>query len=160
MSFLSRALVPFASLPTRLGFGRDAQARQSITLISAGACLRGAIEAPGSLLVEGSLQGDARVGGSIEVVKGAEIAGTELHCQELVIAGQVESRVVATGSVTIVSGGWLRGDLTCHSLNIARGAEFHGQVSLSESGTRASVVGAPDRKQALDGSPAGVDAFA
>jgi cytoskeletal protein CcmA (bactofilin family) len=160
MSFFSRALAKFAFLQTRLGFGREAQARQSMTLICAGACLRGAIEAPGSLRVEGNFQGDARALGTIEVVKGAEIAGTELHCQELVIAGLVESRVVATGSVTIVSGGCLRGDLTCHSLSIARGAEFHGQVSLSETGSKASMPGSPYRTQVLDGSPAGVDLFA
>lgn len=139
MAFVSRPLAFLGSLQRRLGLGLEAKARQSLTLVSTGCSLNGIVDTPGSLRVEGRLEGDARVQGSVEVLKGAAIIGTVLHCKDLLIAGLVEAQVVAEGSVTVVSGGCLRGNLTCRALQVANGAELRGQVLLGEDATTLSL---------------------
>lgn len=133
MSIFSRALAVLAPLRRVFSLGQEAQARQSLSLVSSGTQLVGSIETPGSLRIEGHLQGDVRVKGVVEVVKGASVVGSELHCQELIVAGRIESNVFAAASVTVVPGGCLRGDLTCRDLQAARGAEFQGHLTLGES---------------------------
>lgn len=112
--------------------GGSAQARQSVSVISAGSSMTGSIDAPGSLRVEGCLAGDVRVQGTVEVVKGASITGSELRCRDLLVAGMIEAQVFATGSVTIVSGGGIHGDLLCRGLQAPRGAEFQGRLTLGD----------------------------
>lgn len=164
MSLFSRVLAKFAFLPTHGSSGRKAHGLQSLSLICSGCVVRGEIEAEGSLRVEGTFIGDARVFGSLEVVKGGEIVGTELHADDVFIAGRIAARVVATGTVTIVPGGSLHGDLVCGSLSIVRGAVIHGQIKLVDAVPNESIPESYRTQsldaQALDRSTAGVDAFA
>lgn len=141
MSILSRAMAVLASFRRVLSLGQEAQARQSLSLVSTGTQLVGSIETPGSLRIEGHLQGDVRVKGIVEVVKGAAIVGSELHCQELIVAGRVEANVFAAASVTVVPGGCLRGDLTCRDLQAARGAELQGHLTLGEATREPASLG-------------------
>ena len=119
-------------------------------MISVGSSLTGSIDAPGSLRVEGCLNGDVRVQGTVEVLKGGSITGKELRCSDLLVAGTVESRVFATGSVTIVSAGSIQGDLDCQSLQAPRGAQFQGRLTLgdlpADAGIQRHLPAAPELK--------------
>lgn len=131
-SLFSRLLNPFSFRRRQDGGGESPQARQSVSIISVGCSLTGSIDAPGSLRVEGCLTGDVRVQGTVEVVKGGSITGTELRCSDLLVAGTVESRVFSTGSVTIVAAGNIQGDLVCQGLQAPRGAQFQGRLNLGD----------------------------
>ncbi len=147
-SLFARLLNPFSFRRPQDGGAGSPQARQSVSVISAGSSLTGSIDAPGSLRVEGCLVGDVRVQGAVEVVKGASITGTELRCRDLMVAGTVEATVFATGSVTIVSGGGIQGDLVCRGLQAPRGAEFQGRLTLgdlpAEAGIQRHLPAAPE----------------
>lgn len=147
-SLITRALTLFAHRRPQDAVAGGAQARQSVSVISAGSSLTGSIDAPGSLRVEGCLSGDVRVQGTVEVVKGASITGTELRCRDLLVAGRIEARVLASGSVTIVSGGSIRGDVLCRGLQAPRGAELQGNLTLgdpaTEGGIQKHLPAAPD----------------
>ncbi len=147
-SLFARVLILFRLRPPQDGGAGGPQARQSVSVISVGSSLKGSIDAPGSLRVEGRLVGDVRVQGTVEVVKGASITGTELRCRDLLVAGSVEAKVFASGSVTIVSGGGIQGDLVCRGLQAPRGAEFQGRLTLgdlpAEGGIQKHLPAAPE----------------
>lgn len=155
----ARALPSLAVLRRLRDRGAAGQARQAVSLVSAGTCLTGSIDAVGSLRVEGRLEGDVRVQGAVEVVKGASILGTELRCRDLLVGGLVEANVQATGSVTIVAGGRIQGDLHCRDLQAPRGAQLQGRITLGdqpeEQGVHKRLAVTPD----LQTSSAAVDGF-
>ena len=151
-----RALRP---LPLRRRPVTQRKTRHSLTLVSAGSSLNGSIDAPGGLRVEGRLQGDVRVQGSLEVLKDASIIGTEVRCSDLFVAGLIEADVHASGSVTIVAGGRILGDLHCRDLHASLGAQLQGWITLGdqpqEQGVHKRLAVTPDLKTSV----AAVDGF-
>ncbi|MFM8525844.1 MAG: polymer-forming cytoskeletal protein [Cyanobacteriota bacterium] len=128
--------------------------------MSAGSSLNGSIDAPGGLRVEGRLQGDVRVQGALEVLKEASIIGTEVHCRDLLVAGLIEANVYAAGSVTIVAGGRVHGDLHCRDLQAPRGAQLQGRITLGEPPAETRPPGRQSSDPAVEARVAAVDASA
>lgn len=159
-SFFTRGLAALGSLRPRRRPATERKPRHSLTLVSAGSSLNGSIDAPGGLRVEGRLQGDVRVQGALEVLKEASIIGTEVHCRDLLVAGLIEADVYAAGSVTIVSGGRVHGDLHCRDLQAPRGAQLQGRVTLGDLPAEAGNQGRQPSGPGLEARASAADAIA
>ncbi len=79
--------------------------------IGRSARVRGRITGEGDLLVEGSVEGDIHVGGDVT------LSG--------VVEGDIESR----GTVHIVSGARVRGNVRSEEVSLEEGAEFAGELA-------------------------------
>jgi cytoskeletal protein CcmA (bactofilin family) len=100
-------------------------------------------EFDGKLTFRGTLRIDAKFTGSI-VTDDVLIVGehacmnAEITCGTVVIHGEVEGNVRATGTVELRHTAKLRGDVTSPSLVIERGALLQGIVKLGEKASKVS----------------------
>lgn len=98
----------------------------SMTYISQGSQLTGDVLASGNLRVDGTIRGNVRAEGDIEVSASGVIEGKEVSARNIVIHGLVKATLIAEGQLRIHSQGEVQGDVTAQSLDIESGARFVG----------------------------------
>ena len=89
--------------------------------------VRGRVSGEGSVLLEGTLEGDIAVQGDFTVAEGAR-AASNVEAQAVVVRGELDGDVRARGVVHIESGARVRGDVHGESVAIDEGAEFSGRL--------------------------------
>ena len=97
------------------------------TLIAQHTVLRGDIETQGALLVNGTVQGNGRVGGEIAISSGAYWEGN-IHARRAVIAGQVSGDVSVDEKLEIGTSARIHGRVTAQLIAIAHGAQVEGEI--------------------------------
>ncbi|HEY4210125.1 MAG TPA: polymer-forming cytoskeletal protein [Steroidobacteraceae bacterium] len=102
----------------------------SPTFVAAGCRLTGDLEAPGALVVCGSIRGDGRVGGTLSMAAKSEWEG-EIHAQSAVIAGTVIGKLVIEGKIEIGSTAVIRADVVARSIAVAKGAVIEGSITVT-----------------------------
>src|SRR5262245_55802047 len=96
--------------------------------IASGTRVRGRIGGDGDLTVDGEVEGDITLRGSLTVGEGATVT-SDVEADNVVIAGKLEGNVNAGGQVRVVSGAVVRGDLRgAHGVSIEEGAQFAGRL--------------------------------
>lgn len=89
--------------------------------------VRGRITGDGDLVVEGQVEGDISVRGSLTIGEGAS-ATSNVDAQDVVIAGTLEGDVSARGPVRIAAGAHVKGDMKGESVSLEEGAQFAGRL--------------------------------
>jgi cytoskeletal protein CcmA (bactofilin family) len=97
------------------------------TLISQHTRLVGDIETQGALLVNGSVQGNGRVGGEIAIASGARWEG-DIHAERAVVAGTLIGNLSVDDKLEIGASAQLRGRITARRIAIALGAQVEGEM--------------------------------
>ena len=97
------------------------------TLISQHTRLVGDIETQGALLVNGSVQGNGRVGGEIAIASGARWEG-DVHAERAVVAGTLIGNLSVDDKLEIGASAQLRGRITARRIAIAMGAQVAGEM--------------------------------
>ena len=97
------------------------------TLIAQHTVLRGDIETQGALLVNGTVQGNARVGGEIAISSGAHWEGN-IRARRAVIAGEVSGDVSVDEKLEIGASARIRGRVAAQLIAIAHGAQVEGEI--------------------------------
>lgn len=117
--------------------GEDTQRRrmldqlgQSPTFVAPASRLTGDLETPGPLVVCGSVRGDGRIGGALNMAAGSEWHG-EVHAEEAVIAGHVSGRLVVDGRLEIGATAVIQADVVARTIAIARGAVIEGAITVT-----------------------------
>lgn len=100
------------------------------TFVAEGSRLTGDLETTGSLVLCGSIRGDGRVGGALQMPAGAQWEG-EVHARSAVIAGQVSGKLVIEEKLEIGTTAVIRADIVAGSIAIARGALIDGTVTVT-----------------------------
>ena len=98
----------------------------AMTFISKGSEVKGDIHASGNLRVDGTIFGNVRADGDIEVSTSGVIEGKEVSARNIVIHGHVKATLTASEQLRIHSHGKVHGDVTSLSLDIEAGASFVG----------------------------------
>jgi len=99
----------------------------SPTLIAQRTVFRGDIDTDGSLLVNGSVHGNGRVGGEVAISLGAQWEG-DLLAQCGVIAGDLVGDILVHEKLEIGARARIRGRVTAQLIAIAQGALIDGEV--------------------------------
>ena len=99
----------------------------SPSLIAQHTRLIGDIETEGALLLNGTVQGNGRVGGEVSISSDAQWEG-ELHAQSAVIAGTVIGNITVDDKLEIGASARLRGRVSARRIAIALGAQIEGEV--------------------------------
>jgi cytoskeletal protein CcmA (bactofilin family) len=109
------------SRTTRGASGGDA------ALIGPSTRIRGRVSGDGDLTIEGQVEGDISIRGSLTIESGGT-AASNVDANVVTIAGTLEGDVNATGQVTIASGSRVRGNMRGSGVAIEDGAQFIGRL--------------------------------
>lgn len=102
------------------------------SLIAQHTHLVGDIETQGALLVNGTIQGNGRIGGEVAISSGARWEG-DVHAERAVIAGTVVGNLTVADKLEIGASARLRGRITGKRIAIALGAQIDGEIACTGS---------------------------
>jgi cytoskeletal protein CcmA (bactofilin family) len=131
---------------------------EPFTYLHAGTVVRGALEASGRVRVHGSVLGDVRVDGVLEVAEGGVIEGSLVEAEEVRVLGSILADVTARTRMEIWKDGRVEGDIQATVLDIEEGATFIGR-SLMGAATRPGLP-ASDEGGAESARPGDADEVA
>jgi cytoskeletal protein CcmA (bactofilin family) len=100
------------------------------SLIAQHTLLIGDIDTAGALLVNGTVQGNGRVGGEVALSTGARWEG-DLQAERAVIAGTVVGNITVADKLEIGANARLRGRVSAKRIAIALGAQIEGDVACT-----------------------------
>ena len=116
---------------------QETTASEPFTYIHRGTTLVGDLEASGRVRVHGTVHGNVRVTGILEVAEAGTIEGDRVEADEVKILGKVRANVDAKGKIEIWKDGLLEGDVRASALDIEEGASFTGRSEMTGSGRAA-----------------------
>jgi cytoskeletal protein CcmA (bactofilin family) len=109
----------------------------------------GRLSGDGDLLVEGRIEGEVSIRGSLSVGEGGVIAAPSapVEAADVTVTGTIDGDVTARGAVTLRAGGTVRGAITATRIAVEDGARFTGRIEMDVelpaglSGTPAAAEG-------------------
>ena len=109
---------------SRLRRLRD-KAQGAATLINEGCKIVGTISGSGSYLINGEVDGDCEVAGTVTLANNGLWRGT-IHAENVIVAGRVEGDIVAGGKVEITDSARITGTVSGEAIAVAEGAVVEG----------------------------------
>jgi len=100
------------------------------TLISEGCKITGALTGNGDFMINGEVDGDCDLSGSLTIATDGHWRGT-IKAATVVVAGTVEGEIVSTGSVEIARTARINGTVTGESIAVAVGAVVEGEMQTT-----------------------------
>jgi len=99
------------------------------TILGKGTRITGDISTNGSLRIEGQVEGKIKADGDLFVGESGSVKN-QIDARNVIIAGKVESNVIAQEKLEILPSGNLRGDIKTNVLKIEEGAKFIGSSNI------------------------------
>lgn len=91
--------------------------------------VRGRLDGKGDLRVEGVLEGELDLEGTIAVGTDGTVVGP-VRARNVEISGEVHGHVLADDTVAIRAGGRVQGDVRARRIAIDDGAALHGAIEM------------------------------
>lgn len=113
------------------------------TLISAGCTIKGVISGHGNFLINGEVEGDCEIDGSISLTESSIWHGT-IKAHSVIVAGTVEGDIEADGRVEISSTARISGSVAGEEIAVAVGAIVDGVMKTAG---RAKPIGFIEKRQ-------------
>lgn len=106
--------------------------------------IRGEIKGAEDLTIDGRVEGTVHLGDNrLTIGPNANVAA-DLTARDILVMGQVQGNIVATGRVELRAGCLVEGDVRALRLAIEDNAGFHGKVDLTQGVAKAAgAPGAP-----------------
>lgn len=108
---------------------RDKSA-SSATLINEGCKITGTISGTGSYLVNGEIDGDCDLDGTVTIAPNGLWKGT-VKASDIIVAGQVEGDIIAAGKVEITDSAHIIGTVSGEAIAVAEGAVVEGVMKTT-----------------------------
>ncbi|MGA8204288.1 MAG: polymer-forming cytoskeletal protein [Woeseiaceae bacterium] len=109
---------------SRLRRLRD-RSSDAATLINEGCRISGTITGSGDFLINGEIDGDCDLTGTVTLAANGFWKGT-LRAANVIVAGRVEGDIIASGRVEIVNTARIRGTVSGEAIAVAEGAVVEG----------------------------------
>jgi len=93
--------------------------------------IKGIIESRGNVTIDGKIEGDVIVTGSLNIGNSAVITGN-IEAESLVISGEFHGNVKATNLLEVGETGRLYGDISTKLIKIVKGAHFKGTCTHTD----------------------------
>ena len=100
------------------------------TLINEGCTISGTLTGSGSFLVNGEIDGDCDVDGTVTLAKSGLWKGT-IRASDVVVAGHVEGDIIANGKVEITDTARITGTVAGEAIAVAEGAVVEGVMKTT-----------------------------
>jgi cytoskeletal protein CcmA (bactofilin family) len=102
------------------------------TLVAEHTTIRGDLDCRGPLMVNGQVQGNARVRGELAIAAGATWVGN-IEAEGAVIAGKLLGNITVVDKLELSSTAVVDGQITARRIAIARGAQVLGEIQCTGS---------------------------
>ena len=102
------------------------------TVISGGMTFQGDINGFGQFRIFGRIEGAVDVKGDLIIEVGSHISG-DVHAENVMLAGEVEGTLCASGKLEVFDTGAVMGDLRVASLVVSAGASICGKIECGRS---------------------------
>ena len=100
------------------------------TLINEGCKIDGVISGSGNFLINGEIDGDCDIEGTVTLAKNGLWKGT-IKAVDAIVSGSVEGDIVATGKVEITDTARITGTVSGEAIAVAEGAVVQGVMKTS-----------------------------
>ena len=100
------------------------------TLINEGCKISGTITGSGSFLINGEIDGDCELDGTVTLAADGLWKGT-IRASNVIVAGNVEGDIFADGKVEITNTARITGTVTGNAIAVAEGAVVEGVMKTS-----------------------------
>ena len=100
------------------------------TIIGKGASVQGDIEVSKSIMIEGKVVGNIKAGGQVIMTRDAYVKG-DVECDELVVDGTLEGKVIARSRAEIQKHGKVIGEIHCKLLVVEEGGFINGLTNMA-----------------------------
>ena len=100
------------------------------TLINEGCKIDGVISGSGNYLINGEIDGDCDIEGTVTLARNGFWKGT-IKAVDVIVSGSVEGDIVATGKVEITDTARITGTVTGEAIAVAEGAVVEGVMKTS-----------------------------
>ncbi len=111
-----------------------------VTLISEGCKIIGQITGSADFLIDGEIDGDCDLSGSVTLTEKGFWKGT-LKAEVIIVSGRVEGEIIANGIVEITDSACINGSVTGSSIAIAEGAIIEGVIQTDGRNDSLEFVG-------------------
>jgi cytoskeletal protein CcmA (bactofilin family) len=128
-----------------MGVLGGSKSSQGYSVIHDRLSIKGELDTDGTVRVEGRVEGPAHRAGTLIVGAGGFVVGN-VEAKDVVIAGQIQGNVFATGRVEIEPGASVIGDVRAGTLSLREGATVHGLVSIGATPAAATAAVAAPRR--------------
>ena len=100
------------------------------TLINDGCKISGVISGNGDFLINGEVEGDCDINGTITLAHNGRWQGT-IKADDVIIAGKVDGDITALGKVEITNSARINGTVTGEAIAVAEGAVVEGVMKTT-----------------------------
>lgn len=100
------------------------------TLINEGCKISGLVTGEGDFLVNGEVDGDCEVHGTVTLAENGFWNGT-IKADAVIVSGRVEGEIVAAGNVEITASARITGTVTGEAIAVAEGAVVDGVMQTT-----------------------------
>jgi cytoskeletal protein CcmA (bactofilin family) len=107
-----------------------AKEEAQINIIAHGSRFEGKVTSPGSLRVDGQLNGDVSLTGDLVVGANGDITGN-VDAQTVTVGGKVTGNITAKSKLVLENKAKIKGDIRAAKLVIDEGAIFDGKCDMS-----------------------------
>lgn len=114
---------------SRLRRLRD-RSSDAATLINEGCRISGTITGSGDFLINGEIDGDCDLTGTVTLARNGFWKGT-LRAANIIVAGRVEGDIIASGRVEIVNTARISGTVSGEAIAVAEGAVVEGVMKTT-----------------------------
>jgi cytoskeletal protein CcmA (bactofilin family) len=102
--------------------------------------VQGDLKAEGAFRIDGVVVGSVESAAAVIVGESGTVQG-DVRGRDVVVAGQVEGNVVATGHLDIVASGRIQGDIDAQSVRIETGGVFRGTSRMGGKSEEDAAIG-------------------
>jgi len=106
------------------------QSSSAATLINEGCKISGLITGSGDFLINGEIDGDCDLGGTVTLAKNGLWKGT-IKAADVVVSGHVEGDIIAAGKVEITDTARITGTVSAEAIAVAEGAIVEGVMKTT-----------------------------
>ncbi len=104
--------------------------------------IRGEVKGSEDLIIDGRVEGTVQLGDNrLTIGPNANVAA-DLTAKDVLVMGQVQGNIIATGRVELRAGCLVEGDVRALRLAIEDNAGFHGKVDLTQGAAKPAVLAA------------------
>jgi len=106
------------------------QSSNAATLIDEGCKISGLMTGSGNFLINGEIDGDCDLSGTVTLAKNGLWKGT-IKAADVIVAGHVEGDIVAAGKVEITDTARISGTVSGEAIAVAEGAVVEGVMKTT-----------------------------
>ena len=124
------------------------------TVVRDGSTITGSITGARDVVVEGQVDGDIEVEGSVTIAAAGAVRGN-IQAHTVAVSGSLKGNIVAAKRVQILATGSLTGDIAAAGLAISDGAALNGKVQIEReaSGISGQKTGSATPAKGDSGNP-------